>query len=178
MRHRLRLETAGEHAALEARCDGLIVAKPGGLRRFVALHHVAFAMFPPTGPGLISAPILADLSARAEADLRDFGPLPKAAPLGLHPLAIDYVLCGSMHGMAVLRKRHADQIAREGLSFFDAPDYRPLWACFRAEVNRIDPASECADMVVRDARRVFALYADLAEQLQTSAACSKMEVPA
>lgn len=177
LRQRLRVETAAEHTALEARCEAMIGAGPDGLRDFVALHQRAFAEFADTSDPLISRPILTDLAARAADDLA--APPPKRQGAGtFQPLAIDYVLCGSMHGMAVLRNHHAAQIARQQLSFFAAPDYRPLWARFRETANRIDPTSELANGIVRDACRVFALYAGLAEDIHGQQARSTQKVPA
>ena len=124
------------------------------------------AMVPLCKTGSATREILTDICARIDDDLATLGAAPVAGAADVElaavdPLAIDYMLEGSRLGSKVLRMqwaRTSSAAVRRAARYFDTPAPVERWRAVCGALSAIPTDSLRAARIVRDTRRLFALF--------------------
>lgn len=173
LRQRLLQDLRANHERLDEGVSRFDLATRSGLVGFLQMHEAALTGLVPRAPQGALREAMGDLPQRAAKDLvaLEAPRLTVAAPQEIHPLALDYVICGSRLGATVLQKRwQAGGQAPAGARYMAAPDYIDLWRAF-CETARLAPGHGVeADAVLADAARLFDHYALCALRADPSAA--------
>lgn len=179
LRARLRLETS----ALHGRVDRVFSTFDPGCS--VGLASLLQAQGAAVGavrclPGADAAEALAlrdEMLEAVRADLRCLGvALPEAlGPAYLHPTSVRYVLLGSRMGMRVLHRRWAASKDPAVAVAYRSLGLSPggAWRRFCEETGRVPEGSPLADLIVRDALRLFTLFAAGAERVNVPSSVSR-----
>ena len=167
LRHGLR--TA--HDALDASVSRFDLTGIDGTIVFLCLQGAALARCPISEASSATAAAIADLTARARADLhrRGVSCLRMDTPnlSRLHPLALDYVIGGSRLGAEVLQRRWADGPAAElgiGDGYMSAPRYIEIWRDFCARAAEIPGDTALGHRICGNVSELFALFETAADR--------------
>ncbi|WP_200809626.1 hypothetical protein [Aquimixticola soesokkakensis] len=163
-RHRLRRETAVQHAQTEDAFAPFMADPQPHLAWFLAAQRAGLvAVFDSrevaSTPGCTA--LMAQLTDRLDADLAQLGARCVATPpdSGLDPLAVDYLVLGSRLGTEVMRRQLWPQdTGALPPSYFLGGDARDLWRAHCSALDAIAPQSPRAERVIFDSRRGFALF--------------------
>ena len=165
LRARLRAETAGNHARVDALFSTLDLTKPAPLGRFLAAHQAGFAAMaatPADAAGGIGREMLKRMIDALDADLAH---LAHTAPsLDTDPIseeAIDHIVLGSRLGTAVLRRQWSqsdDAQARGAARYFSLPGCTDAWRAHTIRLSSRSADGPSADTLIRDTKSLFDLF--------------------
>ena len=165
LRERLRAGTRAHHEDVDAAFSQLDLRERDGLASFLSAQGAALqAIRCASGRHAAEAGALRDeMLAAAEADFRHLGYRAERAPtpVDLHPTAVLYILLGSALGAQVLRRRwlaSGDPLVQGAGAYFGLPLRAAAWRLFCEEAAATPAQGEDADVILRDANRIFDLY--------------------
>ncbi|SHI52006.1 hypothetical protein [Wenxinia saemankumensis] len=196
LRRRLRRDTEAAHDRLDRQIGRHDLTTPDGLAGFLGAQLRGLAVLAPHAPAELG-PMMADIRARAGADLRrlgrpvpdartpdpgapDAGPPDAGAPAvrepgraGRDPVAAAYLLLGAQLGTQVLARRWGaatDPSVRAAGTYFGRPPETALWRAFCDRTAAMPAAGAAADRIVADATALFDAFLHAARGDETEPA--------
>ena len=171
-RFALRDRTAPCHERIDARFGRLDLASREGLGTFLAASHAALQAIEPLLAGAPGLPALPSRLDALEADLAALGhrpPAPAAAPRGLDPLGVAYVVAGSALGGRLLARRRAashDPAVRAAGRFMDDARMMPYWTAVQGSLRAVAPGGGRLEALTHAAVATFGVYADALRKVE------------
>lgn len=158
-RNLLRQDTRAEHLSLEAENGDLDFADPASTARFLKSQLAGFRALAAARQGDIwpeEGDLLDDLITNLAADCEDRDlTAPTVATTPIHSGAIAYMVLGSRLGTQVLA-RSADGLP---LPRYFRMDPEPMrWRALTLRLDRLDPASDEAQDILRTTKTAFDLF--------------------
>ncbi|MGR3757360.1 MAG: hypothetical protein ACU0AT_09070 [Tranquillimonas sp.] len=168
LRDRLRNGTVSQHARVDRLFSRFDLGTGAGLVLFYRATLAATgAVACASGPHRAEAERLRDETIEALAgDLADLGGDPAPAPRAeaLDATAVYYVLLGSRLGKRLLERRWRMGAAAAGPArYFALPDRKGDWRDLCRELSGRPARGAPADTILRDADRLFTIFADAAQ---------------
>lgn len=163
----LKAKTRADHDRVDRIFSDIDIGCASGFAFFCRAHLSCFTAFSQRMTAAARGRMLLDgMIDGLERDLGVLGIVPAAAvtplPGPIDPLAIDYLVAGSRMGSRVLRKRwlaSTDPTVRAAGAYFGLEDDPAFWQDTCAALAEIDPNSQRAQIILRDVRTLFNLFA-------------------
>lgn len=168
-RHRLRRATRPEHDATERAFAPFLDDPKTNLGWFLSAQRAGLGVLRASASdaaGLLSGETAGRLIRRLDHDLARLGRTFRAVPGGqaLDPLAVDYLILGSMLGTETMRRQHfLGWNPADVPSYFQVYDDGPLWRKHCAMLDEIDPDSPRAAALIEWCKSGFILFGQAAD---------------